>query len=478
MAVALFALALGASACGGDGEGPGSGADIAPASSAVFVALITRFDGDQWQAAERIATRFPAGRDALRHLLGELQAEDVDLERDVKPALGPEVDLVILDTEAGDEGVLLTQPRDPARFRDLVRKSGGRAVTEEVDGWWVAAPTREALSRFKKAREGDSLAESDRFAEAMDGLPSDALARVYVNGEGLRAAAGSEPEVPRDAVRLLACVGGGEKASSLAFALAAEADGIRIEGTIRGGGLDGSKGRSGETADRLRGGAVAYVAVDGLGERLRKALRCAAEADEDFSRQLAQAELALGVSLEEDLLPLFERETAIAVYPGPAPRVALVTQVDDEAHAFETVDRIAERASAFLEQVTVEDVRLEEIADVRVRRITIGGERELHYAAAAGTLVLASSEAAILAALMPGEALSDDPAFARAREAANAPDRPAGVAYVNFAEAVDALMGVRTPSRVRANLEPLRTLFLWGEAGDDALDFEGLLEID
>ncbi len=477
-ATALTALVLAASACGGDGDGPSSGADVAPASSAAFVALNTDFDGEQWQTAERLLARFPGADGALRDVLRKLGAGDLDLERDVKPAVGPEVDLVVLEGGDDADGILLTQPRDAARFRALVAKSGEPAVTEEIDGWWAAAPSRDVLDRFKRARKNDSLAESDRFGEAMDDLPDDALARVYVNGERLREADAATEGVPPDARRLLECAGG-EGASSLGLALVAEDGGVRVRGTARGGAFEPSEGAVGEVAERIGSGALAYVSLHGLGEYLRDSLRCAADADEDLSRQLAQLELVLGVSLEEDVLPLFEGETALAVYPGGGtPTTVLVTRVENESRARATVDKVAERASGFLDGVTVGDVRLDELPDVRVRRVTVGGERELYYAAANGMLVLASGQAGILAAFAPADALATDAAFSGAADAANAPDDPASVAYVDVAEAVEAIARLGDGGDAAAQLAPLRSLFLWGEAGDDTFTFEGFLEID
>ena len=120
LAAAVFLLA--AAGCGGGDGDLGSGADVAPRSTAVFVSIDTDFEGGQWQAAEDLIAKFPDGREALRDLPRELEQEDVDFERDVKPAVGPEVDLVLLDLEDEDASVVLTQPAEEGKGRELVRK--------------------------------------------------------------------------------------------------------------------------------------------------------------------------------------------------------------------------------------------------------------------------------------------------------------------------------------------------------------------
>ena len=81
----------------------------------------------------------------------------------------------------------------------------------------------------------------------------------------------------------------------------------------------------------------------------------------ELDQQIAQLELALGLSLDEDVLPLVEREAAVALYPGEAgsklPAFLLVLRVDDDQQAVATVDQILERAGQFSSDVPAPTTR-------------------------------------------------------------------------------------------------------------------------
>ena len=80
-------------------------------------------------------TRSPRSRTSLRSDAG------LDYEKDVEPALGPELDLVWLDfANDGENVVALMQPDDPEAFQRVVARATRRtrptsSLYEEVDGW-------------------------------------------------------------------------------------------------------------------------------------------------------------------------------------------------------------------------------------------------------------------------------------------------------------------------------------------------------
>src|SRR5688500_5592224 len=100
--LACLALLPVAAGCGAQDEaGLPAGAELVPANGALFVAVNTDFDSGQWEAAGDLLDEFPDGDKLRSFILDELSAEGIDLEEDVKPAVGPQVNLVWLD--AGDE---------------------------------------------------------------------------------------------------------------------------------------------------------------------------------------------------------------------------------------------------------------------------------------------------------------------------------------------------------------------------------------
>ena len=130
----------------------GGGAEVAPASTVAFVALDTNMSSAQRQALDGLLAKFP-GYDRLVGNLqqGLEQKAGLSWTNDVKPALGPEVDVALLPTVSGGkpDAVLLTQPSDPAKLAALLQKlptSGGPApVSAQVGGWTVLGDSRAAV---------------------------------------------------------------------------------------------------------------------------------------------------------------------------------------------------------------------------------------------------------------------------------------------------------------------------------------------
>ena len=329
----------------------------------------------------------------------------------------------------------------------------------------------------------------------MGELPDDAVAKVFLNGEPLTTALRTDPETTPQERQMLECFLGEGEVPSMAFAVAAEDDGVRGSGAVLTERGDDVENGASRFADELPAEALFFWSARDIGGQVRDILRCASDADEEFARQLAQAELGLGLSIEEDILPLFEGETAYALYrPAESelaqdtggitiPTITIATEVEDEARAREVADRLAQRASMFVEGVEVADVDVGGIAAKRVTLPDAGGTSVL-YAVFDGKLVLTSTEAGLLAFREEGPRLSDDEAYQGARDAAGAPDEAAGFGYANVTALIDLFLGYveglpggPAPDR-REAVEPLPSLFLWTESGDGKATLEGFLRIE
>ena len=182
-AVAVLAACGGAELGGAGGSRP-EGAELIAAGTPVFVTINGNVDSGQWQAAEALVQRFPSGQEAIDSILGEITDGGAQLETDVLPALGPEVDIAVLDLpQDGDPTVvMLTQPTDPSKLEQLLTQADDAPVWREVDGWYVVADSEENIDRALNAG-GDSLADSDAFEEAMGGLPVEVDARERLVGQ-------------------------------------------------------------------------------------------------------------------------------------------------------------------------------------------------------------------------------------------------------------------------------------------------------
>ncbi|MGH2996161.1 MAG: DUF3352 domain-containing protein, partial [Gaiellaceae bacterium] len=412
--------------------------------------------------------------------------EGLDFEQDVKPALGPETGLVVLEFDPADEEppfVVLTQPRDPAKLQELLEKSSNSGVSEEFEGWTLLAEKQESLDRFKElAAGGDKLADSDAWSRAMDGLPEDALATAFFDAEALRGALESDPSAQEQFELLFP---GGEL-PAIGAVLRAEDDGARLEGRVafeeRPEGL-WSPAYEAQLPEEVPDGVLFYVSFNDLEQQFSQFRDALAGSNPEFDRQLAQAEGFLGVSIEEDVAPLFSGEGALyARRGGLIPELTLLLEVEDEQKAVDTVDEIVKVVGGYEPRVgEPQDV---EIAGVQAREVPLGDVPfSLFYAGFDGRLVVTMSREGIADLREDGDRFSDSEAFSQAKELAGMPDETVGFLYADLQEIIPYILGIaglsggEVPPEVEANLEPLQQLIVYGSEEENVLRFAAFLGI-
>jgi hypothetical protein len=478
--IALVPLVAG---CGAESASGPEGASVAPASAALFLSVDTSFDSSQWTKARALLAKFPDGERALDSVFDELSGKGVDFERDVKPALGPETDVVGLDLSGEGTFVGLTQPKDVAKLKALLAKGDSNVVTRELDGWTVFSDATSALDEFERARKDGTLADSADYKDTMDELDADAIARAYVNGEAV------QQEMQRNADVSPAMFGAllpGGRFPSLAFALEAEGGGVRLEGA---GKLAGDEtGAAFEPfkahfPDEVPSGALVYLDFHGLGDQLKSFRDALAQAVPGFDRDLARIEHETRVSLDEDLFPLFANETALYVRRGLLiPEVTLVTHVEDEGAAVPVLDKLFGALHDYLPQTATPQPTT--IDGVAAKVVPLAGPVSLYYAAFDGRLVLTTSREGIAALRSDDDRLSGDPDFARALDDAKVPEETTGFGYVDLKTAIPYVLdflgmsGATVPADVRANLEPLDKLVFFGTKDGRTVRFTGFLAVD
>jgi hypothetical protein len=210
-ALVVCAAALAAAGCGSDsGSSSGLGGVLSyvPKDTPFAVSIETNLDGEQYKSLDAILNRFP-GADTIKSLLKAqltMGQEGVDFDKDIKPLLGnPAVisasDIGSFLSDSASSGfVAALQVKDKDALDSLVEKTGakkqgevaGATVYQDQDTSFavkddvvVLAGSRELLdAALKRADAGDGMSEGD-FNKGLDGLPSDALARVYVDVQGL-----------------------------------------------------------------------------------------------------------------------------------------------------------------------------------------------------------------------------------------------------------------------------------------------------
>jgi len=469
----LAALALIAAGCGG---GPAasseSGATFVRADALAYVSLDTDLGSSQWQQVNALSKKFP-GRDlALSKIEGALAKQGLDFQRDVKPALGPEVDLAVAAgaTPKDVSYAWLTQPADPAVFKSTVAKLGDKgssgeptAYREVGDGWYALSGSQKEIDQVL-AGDGKTLADDSTFNDALGKLPDDALVKAYANGHEVGRLL--EHVVQQSGADYAGAAAGLDKLDWLTAALTAEDDGVRVKGVVQGAGSETLLG-SGDYISTALGeapaDALAFLSFQG-GKGLASALGNAG----------APLTMVLGMPLDE-LLGLFENETALYVRPGIGiPEITLVLDPSDTSAGLATLDKLAARI-AVLTGGQVGGAAGE-------RSITIDGVT-IHWGSANGKIVVTNAANGVSSYDASGEKLSDSADFKEARDAAGMPDSNGGMAYIDLKDAIPMILGLaglsgsQPPPVLTENLRPLRSFLAWNEGSGDTRTFNLFLEI-
>lgn len=482
----LAALAVAVSGCGAkkqSGSVP-AGAEFAPASAPVYIAIATDPNGAQWKAADRLLQRFPGRDKLLASARKGLTTQGLDWDTDVKPALPAEVHVVWLDFAGnGSDVVGYAKPKDEAKFTKLLESGTDKLVHRQIDGWTVFSSTAGPIDKFESARaSGDSLSGVKAFSDAIAKQPASAAIRGWVSGEAIQA------EVDKQAAASPSMQPYGQfttsfgKLESVSFSAAAEDKGVKVEAAYKASGQPKIDSFSAELTDSLPAGALAYVSFGSLEEFLNTAVETAGKSSSNFEQQRAEIEQALGFSLKDDLFPLFSKEGAVAVYRGSelVPNVLFALRVPDEAKARKVVDRAA--ALAALGGQTSRTVT---VHGVQAKEITISGAGFSILAAVAdGKAFVTNTKSALEQALGDSKKLADDAVYQEARDASGASDDTVGFVYVNLQEGLPYVFdfaemgspGSISPE-VRANTKPLASAYFFGKKDGDRVTLSGFLTI-
>ena len=450
LAALLLVVAL--AGCGGDeasSVGADSAATVAPASAALYVSVDTDLESGQWEQLNELLDEFPGKPDLVRFLREALEEEDLDWETDVKPALGPTLEVVGLDLTSGEDAfAVLAKPADEAKFEQLVEQGADGGVTRELEGWTVAAATEEALDRFEEALAADEkLADEEGFAELMGELPEQALAKAWFDAEQTTDAAGKLGGTELPGLTFGRPIG-------VAAAVEAVDEGVSLVFHARSEDVEIEAREWGELLDLVPADAYAFVNFHGQDGQLK-----VTDQIRDFpgvAQGLGGFERMVGVTLE-DVSSLFNGEMILWVRPGTLiPEVTLVLEVENEAEARATVDELVDSADALgdVEQ------RPRQVGDVEATEVDLG-QVSLLYATVDGKLVLTTQPSGIEGLEGGGDKLADSDAYEDAVDAAGVPDDERVVLWVDLRQTLDvvrmlaALGDEPIPPEVDENLEPL-----------------------
>jgi Protein of unknown function (DUF3352) len=453
-----------AAGCGGgakSGSSSSAGASLVRSGAIAYIAIDSDTGSDQWKQLDALAKKFP-GRDlAIAGLESKLGEQGVSWEDDVKPAVGPEVDVGVVGTSQSNASfALLTQPKDEGKFKALVNKMNAKssdspAVYRKVGDWYALSQSQQMIDRVLASKDAKTLADDSAFKEGQSKLTDAALVKAYVNTKALNSLIQASPRraSPYGSVSPTLA-----KLDSLSAALSAEDDGVRVHGATVGqdvtGGSYASELLAQAPADALafltfRGGSQTSTSLGQIGGALQS---------------------TLGVTGKQ-IAALFENESALWVRPGAViPEVTAILQPDHTAAGMVTLDKLAAALAAS--------------AGATVHQRTLDfGQFAIHYGPVGGKIVITNAPGGVAGAASSGEKLPSGADFSEAKSAAGLPDSTSGFVYIDLKNAIPliegfaALSGENVGSSMTQNLRPLRSFLAWGAGSGDTQTFDAFLEI-
>ena len=431
----------------------GGGAEVAPANTVAFVALDTNMSSAQWLALDGLLAKFP-GYDKLvaRLQQGFEQKTGLSWSSDLKPALGPEVDVALLPTVSGGkpDAVLLTQPSDPAKLAALLQKlptSGGPApVSEQVGGWTVVGDSQAAVDAVSGATS--HLADDPAYQDATGQLQQNALVNAYANGAQAR--------------QLLSALGHADTGSGKLVWAAGDAvassDGLKLDGFLHRDGA-APQAYSSTLLDRIPADTLAVVDF-----------QADTSADSGAPTQASPVGAAL-----RNVASTLGGETALYVSPGfPVPSLTLVTHPSDPQAVLGALnDALSAAGKTAGGSSTGGQMSLGSI---------LGG-LQLSHAEVGDVLVVSTSQQAVDAFTGTGPKLSTDATFQDARQASGLPDQTTGFAYADLKDALPlvqelAALAGGTGATALPDVSALQTLTAYGSGSGGGVErFSVFLEI-
>jgi hypothetical protein len=476
-AAGVLVLALLGGGCGGTETAGSSASGIVPAGVPAFVSINTDVDSSQWDTVDQLASKFPDKQKAVDSAKKELRKEGFDWERDLKPALGPEVDLVWLDFANGGENIVgLLQPKDDDAFARGIKKANekdptDKAVYEKYKGWTLISDKQSLLDRFEAMADSadETLEEDPAFARAMKSTPDEALAKAYVDGRKVMNAINRE--VTSDQRRFVRQIGSLDWATA---SLAASSDGIAFDTTVHGtpGKLFG-KAPTGtafdpKLPDLVPKNTLFYVTFHGT-----KGLLAGVKDNPAFQ----SPELGPFLDVLGDIGTLLQGENAFYVRPagGSIPEVTLVTEPKPGVSGRATLDRILAKYATDLGVLP----RRSTVAGVRTSTLDFG-QFGIHYGDVHGKLVVTDTRAGIAALQHPGKPLADNATYKDALQTSGMPSKTHGFLYVDVRAGtglVEKLSGEKLPAEVSRNLKPLRSVVEYAASRQHQLSVRFFLRI-
>ncbi len=406
-------LATGCAGAKSTGSSIPESASLAPADALAYATVTTDEGSEQWKNAASLLERIPGAKNGVSGSIGSALGEQgVDWSNDVRPAIGAELVLV---ATADKEPIVLVQPTDEAKLDALLAKGDTTYVRGEVDGWQALAQSQAALDAYRAALDKGTLEDVDAFTQGFGALPSEALARAWVDTARLSKDLGQLVEQASTEVDL--------GLDWLAAAVSAEDDGVLLTLGMRlpGG---GDTRYEPELFDRVPADAVAAVSFGGTQRILDRV-----QGNVDLDKVSGTIESITGVSLK-GLTDALSGEGALYVRPSgtDVPEVTLVLRPPDASKTWETLDDLARKLAR--QANTTVTVRTED--GTEVRRVTTDQATISYARLDDDTIIATTGDTGVRTFLADGPKLADSDAYTRAADAVEMGEKTRGFVYIDI----------------------------------------------
>lgn len=486
-------------------------AALAPATSAFYVNVYLRPSTGQQMNLSGLIGRLPGFADdatldekvdqVVQNLLA---GTGIDYRTQVKPWLG---DQLAVAGWAGSGGMadpvaaIIAEVTDPdaarAAIADLAAAGGAALRTETyggvelqvaedgsgsyafVDEMLVIGETADAIHAVIDVAGGaDSLADRADFVSTMASLEPDHLASAFVDLAALAEASGAGDQL--------------SGVSTAGAVLVAEREGLRLSGS---GPFDRDAATPTSAAGFALGGepsslvdwmpptTVAEAVVFGLRQTLEDAEAAlgASPEGEDVTGMLdtarALAAFALGIDLDADLLPLLDREVAVAVsgFDGTLPSGQLLLRPSDPEAATAALGRLVDAVAGLGATTSTET-----IGDAEVTVVALPEVGEIAYTVVDGIVIVGLGHDDVRASLdahASGDSLGSSERYVATFEVAGT--RAGSEAFVDVGALV-AMLGepAELPDDARDILLQIGTLGITAPSHDDQIEFHAVLTVD
>ena len=498
--ISLVAVAL-ATGCGGSStssSGSTAPADAVPAGALLYADVNLDHNSNAWKQFATVGKRFPGWQRLVDNAIKSFNdsSSGQNYQDDVEPWLGDSAGVALTSVDISGESanwVAFVASKDDAKAKNAI--NGGHthadgeyngysqyvSTTDNTEfgignGAVIAASDTQTLHDAIDVRDGkaDSLADVGTFKDAMSRLPADSLVRGYANpgaiAQLVSLAQLSGQSNPATQQQLQAVTESLKWMDSASFAMLANAGGYStvFHVHVKDGadpGLYGSQSDASLTLPSLvPADAFLYLASKIDAGTFTKALNQGLTGSS--AGQLSQLEQLTGISVANDVAPIFSGELLLYAAPGLPARGSLLLKPSDPDAAATGLRHIMAFVARSQPELHVRDLP----AGREGQSLELSPGFTFTWERKPGGLIAIGNDTA--AGTDPGQSLLESPDYTSLLAKAEVPDGATVAAFVSIPGILKLY-----PAEVDPNVRPLGGVLEWTNRDGNEISFGIFVEV-